>query len=640
MASVLVIDPNEDFALNIAEALRQKGIAITAVVDGKEGVDIAQRSRPDAIVLCLEQRGMNGLSICGRLRRDDTTRKIPLVLTSNDATNFAANKNSKSKADAYLAKPFSAGELFGVLNRLIDTTSRDTVSDLSLPPKLKSIQDAQAPTSPSAVSNGRGNSTADLLATDLPMPNPRDDSGADLDWMVKLRQSIARRDTQIAELRAKVDEASRAQASIAEKERRYQEEMQKIGRERDETIKVNMSMQEKLTSIRLDLDDSKKRHAKDKKALEDRAAAISKQGEEKLAALQKTSDEKLAALKKQTDDTIGTLKHQLDDTTQREQEKGASLDAAQRQIKTLTQKLDETTRNYDTTKKSASDLKSQVEKQANRIAQLEDDLKRALADGDAKRQAIAKLEDQLAKSQAESAKEVFALTEDLKAAQAGSEAKSKTIVMRDDELAKQKANYEKRLASMDESLKKANNTLEAKQKQAAKDIEARDASITGLKQKLSALADEMEREKAEHEKVMHAANDMHAKEMNRVREELQVKAVQSDNQHREVVKKLEAEKGLIENERQALETQAIDLGKRMASIEKQLGLTRQQVTEHEKKSADLVERANAADGRAAELERQLADGRRAKHQLEEQLREMTKLFGSVRDTVEKLSSKD
>ena len=71
MASVLVIDPQEDFTIPLADALRQKGHVITTVSDGKEGVDYALKQRPDAIVLSVEQRGMNGLSICSRLRKDE-----------------------------------------------------------------------------------------------------------------------------------------------------------------------------------------------------------------------------------------------------------------------------------------------------------------------------------------------------------------------------------------------------------------------------------------------------------------------------------------------------------------------------------------------------------------------------------------
>ena len=76
-----------------------------------------RRHLPDAIVLDIGLPGTDGLTFCAQLKRDRTTKRIPVVLLSgtDGGTDAAA---AEAGADAFMRKPFSPLELLAVVERL------------------------------------------------------------------------------------------------------------------------------------------------------------------------------------------------------------------------------------------------------------------------------------------------------------------------------------------------------------------------------------------------------------------------------------------------------------------------------------------------------------------------------------------
>lgn len=121
MAAVLIIDAEEDFAGRLADTLRTHGAEPTLTSDGKAGLDAARINIPDAIVLCVELPRMSGYSICAKLKKDNSLRSVPLVITSSEATQetFEHHKKLKTRAEEYLKKPFDPPTLVDVLKGYI-----------------------------------------------------------------------------------------------------------------------------------------------------------------------------------------------------------------------------------------------------------------------------------------------------------------------------------------------------------------------------------------------------------------------------------------------------------------------------------------------------------------------------------------
>ena len=104
----LIIDKDEDVAGRLADALIQRGYEVDVCATGRDGIDRARETMPGVIVLCVELEDTSGYSVCAKMKKDPDLRPIPLVITSEKATQetFEHHKKLKTRAQLYLMKPF------------------------------------------------------------------------------------------------------------------------------------------------------------------------------------------------------------------------------------------------------------------------------------------------------------------------------------------------------------------------------------------------------------------------------------------------------------------------------------------------------------------------------------------------------
>jgi two-component system phosphate regulon response regulator PhoB len=84
---------------------------VIAAADGSLGLEFAVKHRPDLIVLDLMMPGIDGLEVCRRLRADERSRSIPVIMLTARATEADRIVGLELGADDYMVKPFSPREL-------------------------------------------------------------------------------------------------------------------------------------------------------------------------------------------------------------------------------------------------------------------------------------------------------------------------------------------------------------------------------------------------------------------------------------------------------------------------------------------------------------------------------------------------
>lgn len=119
---ILLIESDAPFAEEMTSALEARGLEVRVTADGREGYELAREWGPDAIVLCVELPGMSGYVICQKLKKDESLKSIPLVITSAEATpeTFEKHKTLKVRAEDYLLKPFSPTALLASLGAFFE----------------------------------------------------------------------------------------------------------------------------------------------------------------------------------------------------------------------------------------------------------------------------------------------------------------------------------------------------------------------------------------------------------------------------------------------------------------------------------------------------------------------------------------
>lgn len=109
---ILVVDDEPDIVKVVAFRLKKKGYAVIVAVDGHEGLEKAEKEKPDLILLDLQLPGMNGEEVCAKIRSNQNLKQIPIIfLTASQSVNVK-DKAKQLGANDYLIKPFTPEDLF------------------------------------------------------------------------------------------------------------------------------------------------------------------------------------------------------------------------------------------------------------------------------------------------------------------------------------------------------------------------------------------------------------------------------------------------------------------------------------------------------------------------------------------------
>lgn len=107
--NILLIEDNRDLALNIFDYFEAKGHAMDLAEDGLSGLHLAASNQYDVLILDLMLPGIDGLTLCRRLR--EAGRQVPvLMLTARDSLDDKI-AGLEAGADDYVVKPFALREV-------------------------------------------------------------------------------------------------------------------------------------------------------------------------------------------------------------------------------------------------------------------------------------------------------------------------------------------------------------------------------------------------------------------------------------------------------------------------------------------------------------------------------------------------
>ena len=107
---ILVIEDQPEILQNITDYLELKGYTVDCAYDGLGGLHLAVTQTFDLIILDLMLPGMDGITLCQRLRQDAKINTPIIMLTARDSVDDKLT-GFKAGADDYLVKPFSLPEL-------------------------------------------------------------------------------------------------------------------------------------------------------------------------------------------------------------------------------------------------------------------------------------------------------------------------------------------------------------------------------------------------------------------------------------------------------------------------------------------------------------------------------------------------
>ena len=109
---ILCIEDEPEMIDLIRLILSRRGFIVRGANSGEEGLKIIREEHPDLILLDLMMPDMDGWEVYQRMKADETTKQIPVIVVTARAQSIDKVLGLHiAKVDDYIAKPFSPQEL-------------------------------------------------------------------------------------------------------------------------------------------------------------------------------------------------------------------------------------------------------------------------------------------------------------------------------------------------------------------------------------------------------------------------------------------------------------------------------------------------------------------------------------------------
>ena len=116
---ILVIDDEDAVTRVFQRLLRQEGYEVEVAHDGLSGLQAIEARPPDLVVLDVVIPGLNGFDLCRRLKQNQATRLLPVILVTGQDEREKRIEGADAGADDFLSKPVDSQELLARVRSLI-----------------------------------------------------------------------------------------------------------------------------------------------------------------------------------------------------------------------------------------------------------------------------------------------------------------------------------------------------------------------------------------------------------------------------------------------------------------------------------------------------------------------------------------
>lgn len=119
MCVALVVDDDPTQQVIISKLLKKVGLEVIVASDGIEALEQVQSKSLALVVLDVLLPGMNGYEVCQRLKSNENTQNLPILIYSGQEKEFHLKHDNQPQADAYLSKLCHPQDLINIVHQLL-----------------------------------------------------------------------------------------------------------------------------------------------------------------------------------------------------------------------------------------------------------------------------------------------------------------------------------------------------------------------------------------------------------------------------------------------------------------------------------------------------------------------------------------
>jgi putative two-component system response regulator len=116
---LLVVDDQPNSRLLLGDLLESIGYRVSEAENGNQALQMLKTFQPDLILLDVMMPGLDGFEVCRRIKANDETRLIPVVLITAARDRKNRVRGIEAGADDFLSKPFDESELLARVRSLV-----------------------------------------------------------------------------------------------------------------------------------------------------------------------------------------------------------------------------------------------------------------------------------------------------------------------------------------------------------------------------------------------------------------------------------------------------------------------------------------------------------------------------------------
>jgi two-component system, cell cycle response regulator len=125
---ILTVDDSRTIRMIVSRAFKSFACEIFEAADGVEGLTVAQRERPDIVILDLTMPIMDGVEMLTKLKADPDLRGIPVVMLTAESGRENVLRIAKLGVRDYLIKPFKEELIVERVGRIIDLKAKNELA--------------------------------------------------------------------------------------------------------------------------------------------------------------------------------------------------------------------------------------------------------------------------------------------------------------------------------------------------------------------------------------------------------------------------------------------------------------------------------------------------------------------------------
>ncbi|HTJ53053.1 MAG TPA: response regulator [Cyclobacteriaceae bacterium] len=115
MKKILLIDDTVDILENLTEFLSMEGYELITGTNGLDGLEKLNSNTPDLIITDLRMPGMDGFAFIQKIKSQESTREIPVLVFSANATPENEQKSMQLGAIRFIKKPCTVEALLQII---------------------------------------------------------------------------------------------------------------------------------------------------------------------------------------------------------------------------------------------------------------------------------------------------------------------------------------------------------------------------------------------------------------------------------------------------------------------------------------------------------------------------------------------